>query len=103
MRAPRFPLELSVQYRPSGDSRWRTASTANISSTGVLVRVTDPPVPDTKVEFRLALPSRQRSGVHGEVAGWGRVVRVTSAAESTSPAFAVAFERYDFLSEALPH
>jgi hypothetical protein len=98
MRAPRFPLQLPLRYRPIGDREWRQATTENISASGVLVRVPQPLQIDTKIEFRLALPSKSAAPGAAEVAGRGRVVRIVTPSEANPTAFAVAFEDYDFLS-----
>jgi|SRR4051812_45856237 hypothetical protein len=95
MRAPRFPLELSVEYRPVGRDRWHRASTANISTSGVLVRDPNPPTVDTPVEFRLQLPSGGFPA-RGEVAGRGRVVRVAQPPDEDQTGFALAIDWYDF-------
>ena len=95
MRAPRFPLQLEVHYRPLGDARWFQGTTGNVSSSGVLVRVPDPLKVNTRIEFRLAL-GNARVTDPGEVSGRGRVVRLTSESEPPHPGFAIAFEEYDF-------
>lgn len=96
MRAPRFPLQLPLLYRPLGGSEWRQARTGNVSASGVLVQVPDPLQVDTRIEFRLGLAEVSQPIQHAEVRGEGRVVRVVSAAEPVSAGFAVAIERYDF-------
>jgi|SRR3954471_3066694 hypothetical protein len=99
MRAQRFPLELSVEYRPVGREGWHRASTANISASGVLVREQNPPGINTQIEFRVLLPSR---GVpdRGEVAGRGRVVRVAQQPDEPQTGFALVIEGYDFHSRS---
>jgi len=97
MRAQRFPLQLSVEYRPVGRGPWQRASTANISTSGVLVYEPNPPTIDTRIEFRLRLPSRGLPAC-GEVAGLGRVVRVAESRHRAESGFAVKIERYDFRS-----
>ena len=62
MRAPRFPLQLSVSYRPLGHSEWRQGRTENISASGVLVQDSFPVQVDTCVEFKLALASKPANG-----------------------------------------
>jgi hypothetical protein len=103
MRAQRFPLELPVEYRSVGERQWHRASTANVSASGVLVRDTNPPNVDTHVEFRLILPTRGEEQPSGEVAGQGRVVRLTHPPECEQSGFAVAIEKYDLRQRAIAH
>ena len=98
MRAPRFPLQLPLRYRPLGDGDWRQATTENVSASGVLVRVPAPLEVDSRVEFRLALPSKSPLPSTGEVSGRGHVVRIVTPREPDVAAFALAIDEYDFLS-----
>src|SRR5690348_8674776 len=102
MRAQRFPLQLAVEYRPVGRGSWQRAKTANISSSGVLVREANPPTVDTQIEFRLVLEGGGFSAC-GEVAGRGRVVRVATEPEAPEGGFAVSIDRYDFRSRLTPN
>ena len=96
MRAPRFPLNLPVWFRPQKQRIWQKTSTENISATGVLVRWPEPLPIDTPVEFRLTLPSRHAARRGGEVAGKGRVTRVIAApVERADSGFAIKIEHYD--------
>jgi hypothetical protein len=96
MRAPRFPLQLAMRYRPLG-GEWRHATTGNVSASGVFVQVQNPPKLNTHIEFKLALTGTEMAGP-GEVHGRGRVVRVVPTVERPQAGFAVAIEEYDFLS-----
>lgn len=95
MRAPRFPLHLPVRYRPIGRDEWREATTANISASGVLVDDAEPLQVETRVEFALVLQGADTAGL-GQVAGRGRVVRLTTPDERPEPGFAVAIDDYTF-------
>lgn len=95
MRASRFPLHLPVRFRPIGAPDWRDGKTENVSSSGVLLHVRDPPRVDTTVEFSLTLDGSE-PGMRGEVAGRGRVVRVVPPAELPEAGFAIAIEQYNF-------
>ena len=97
MRAQRFPLQLAVEYRPVGRGGWRRASTANISSSGVLVREANPPTIDTQIEFRVVLAGGGAAPA-GEVTGHGRVVRLALPPEAPEGGFAVTIDRYDIRS-----
>lgn len=95
MRANRFPLQLPVRFRPIGTVAWRDGRTANVSASGVLLNVRDPPRVDTTVEFMLTLDISSPTG-SGEVAGRGRVVRVAADDERPEASFAIAIEQYNF-------
>jgi PilZ domain len=95
MRAPRFPLNLAVRYRPLGHAEWRQATTGNISASGVLVHDAEPLQVETRVEFALVLQGTEPAGL-GQVAGLGRVVRLIGPDERTEPGFAVAIDDYTF-------
>jgi hypothetical protein len=97
MRAPRFPLQLPVQYRPVGQLEWHTAETANVSASGVLVQAPHAPEVDTPLEFRLMLPPRPSAARRGEVSGRGHVVRQVSPQEGQQYGFALAIDECGFL------
>ena len=97
MRAPRFPLQLPVQYRPVGQLEWHTAETANVSASGVLVQASVAPDVDTPLEFRLMLPPRLSAARHAQVSGRGHVVRRVSPLEGQQYGFALAIDHCDFL------
>jgi hypothetical protein len=93
MRAPRFPLNLPLWFRPPKQRTWQKTRTENISATGVLVRWPEPLPVDTTVEFRLALPSRDPARKGGEIAGHGRVARVIAVPlERADSGFAIKIE-----------
>jgi PilZ domain len=101
MRAPRFPLHLTVRYRAVGNAEWRQGQTENISSSGVLLQGPYPLQPDTVVEFMLALASA--TGPRTEISCRGRVVRTVQPIDvQRQPVFAVAIEQYDFIPPARP-
>jgi len=98
MRAPRFPLHLSVRYRRAGDPEWRRGETQNISRSGVLIRGEDQLEVDATVELLVALDARSASVDMGEVLCSGRVVRTVSPSDDYScPGSAVAIEQFNFL------
>ena len=98
MRAPRFPLHLSVRYRRVGDRQWRRGETENISRSGVLIRGEDPLEIDETVELMVALAVRNAAATSAEVQCCGRVVRTVSPASGQSlPGSAVLIENYNFL------
>jgi hypothetical protein len=76
---------------------WRPATTADISSSGVLFQVDDPLPLDTRLEFRLVLTTTESDLRNtGELSCVGRVVRLVEPAERDHAGFAVAIEQYDF-------
>jgi hypothetical protein len=96
MRAPRFPLNLPVWFRPQKQRTWQKTSTENISATGVLVRWPEPLPLDTAVEFRLALPARHPARRGGQIAGHGRVTRIISTpVDRADSGFAIKIEHYN--------
>jgi hypothetical protein len=92
-RNTRFPLRLSIRYRPAGMRRWLEGVTENISSTGVLVRATAPPAADSAVDlcFEVRL-GRSRS----QVACRGTVVRAASRFQGDNE-FAATISKYRFV------
>jgi hypothetical protein len=101
MRAPRFPLHLAVRYRAIGNVEWRHAKTENISSSGVLLQGPFSLLPDTPVEFMLALAPT--TGPRTEISCRGRVVRTVDPRDRRKqPGFAVAIEQYDFIPPPRP-
>jgi PilZ domain-containing protein len=102
VRAPRFPLQLSVRYRTVEDREWRRAETENISHSGVLLRTPDALNVNTIVELRVHLTMTNPSGEAAEVSCLGRVVRTLPPCPNRAlPGTAVAIERYDFLPPQL--
>jgi hypothetical protein len=100
MRAPRFPLQLSVAYRPLGADEWRIAETENISRSGVLFRAKESVDVHTHIELRLKLPA-PGSVANPEVTCRGRVVRTVSPSDG-QPLYgsAIAIDYYDFVPAA---
>jgi hypothetical protein len=98
MRAPRFPLHLSVRYKTGDDAEWHRGETENISRSGVLFRAEHSPGVDTPVELRLLLDKRNGHSEPAEVRCRGRVVRtVPPRDEETWPGAAIVIEQYDFI------
>jgi c-di-GMP-binding flagellar brake protein YcgR len=98
MRAPRFPLNLSVRYRPLGAEEWCVGRTENISRSGVLVRTANGIDIDTSVEIRLELPTVTAGKDSAEIWCRGRVVRTVCQTDgSMQPGYAIAIEQYDFM------
>ncbi len=101
MRAPRFLLNLPIEYRPAGRPDWHQGTTLNISRSGVLFR-TVPTARDTgqtltvevPVEIKILL-SGSPAGV-GELKCEGRIVRLETP-DADSLALAAEFSDYELL------
>jgi len=102
VRAPRFPLQLSVRYRTVEDREWRRGETENISHSGVLLRTADALDVNTIVELRVHLAMPNPGGEAAEVSCLGRVVRTEPPCPKRAwPGTAVVIEKYDFLPTQL--
>jgi hypothetical protein len=98
MRAPRFPLQLSVRYRQIGAGEWRVGRTENISRSGVFFCADDPVEIDAPVELRLAMPMIASGNEPAEIWCRGHVVRaVTQEGAHTHVGYAVAIDQYDIV------
>jgi PilZ domain len=98
VRAPRFPLQLSVRYRTVVDREWRRGETENISHSGVLLRTPEALDVNTIVELRVHLTMPNPGSEAAEVSCLGRVVRTIPPCPTRAWAgCAVAIERYDFV------
>jgi hypothetical protein len=89
----RFPLQLAVRYRILGSmppARWIVAESVNISSTGMLFKVTEEVEPGQGVEAYVAWPIPLDKRVPLKLAIKGPVVRCDGQQ------LAVRFERYEF-------
>ncbi len=90
MRAQRFPLQLPVRYRRTGEAGWLDGKTENISHSGVLFRVQQPFDVDTTIEIRITLPLAVAAGAASEVVCQARIVRAETR-PAAPPALAAAF------------
>jgi PilZ domain-containing protein len=98
MRAPRFPLQLTVQCRPLGATAWSAGQTKNISRSGVLIRGTDAFELDVPVELRVKMTQIASGDEPAEIWCRGRVVRaVTQCDGQTVTEYAVAIDHYDLV------
>jgi hypothetical protein len=92
---------LAVRYRAVGNAEWRHAQTENISASGVLLEGPYALLPDTPVEFMLALAPA--TGPRTEISCRGRVVRTVESMDRWKQhGFAVAIEQYDFIPPPRP-
>jgi len=77
-RAPRYAIELPIQYRTPDAPAWHDGRTENISRTGVLMRTRELLPPRTPIEILIVLPS-EVGGRDAPVICRGRVVRTEPA------------------------
>jgi PAS domain S-box-containing protein len=96
-RAPRFSMQLPVQYRLTGETQWRHGTTENISRSGVLFRADQPLEPNVCLEFSVELPTDVFGMAATRILCRGEVVRqVDAAGEDMSPALAARILDYQF-------
>jgi hypothetical protein len=95
-RAPRYPIEVPVHYRRTGEPSWSDGRSINISASGLLFRVLERgPAPHNHVEVVMEL-SAGTPGV-ADVRCIGRIVRTVSPMRvGNSIQAALEFEGYRF-------
>ena len=76
-RAQRFPLQLPLRYRESGSSAWSTATTQNISDSGLLIDVERALKVGAVVELEIRM-SHEQQRWPSQVSATGSVVRIAS-------------------------
>lgn len=92
-RDPRYVIQGSLIYRPTGGMDWYRGDTENLSHSGVLF-TGDTAVPlNTTIEMSITPPKKDRKIVDG-VFCWGKVVRTTSSADPAKPALAAKIIKY---------
>jgi hypothetical protein len=74
-RAPRFPLEFPLSYRPVEDSVWYFGRGANISRSGLLFRTSRPLRTQGALEVSFSIPIRVFGQLAATIVCRGRVVR----------------------------
>lgn len=97
MRAVRYNLELTVRFRPTGESDWRDGTTQNVSASGVLFHATTPLAADTRVELRLTLPIDPAPDAFSEVICNGHIARTASSPVAGRTGLAVAISDYKLI------
>ncbi len=100
VRAPRFPIQTSLQYRQEGESEWHAGVTINISRSGVLFRADKNVMPDAVLEMQIVLPAEVTGEVPARVFCRGPVVRTAPPDPlDNRPVLAAAISRYRFARE----
>jgi PilZ domain len=74
-RAPRYAVQMPIQYRLLGSSAWRDGTTENISRSGVLFRCARVLEHSTWLEMNLSLPAEIAGERAANVICRGRIVR----------------------------
>jgi hypothetical protein len=69
-----------MRYRPVGQSQWRTAKTANVSSSGLLFLSTEKLAPGTKLEVKISMTASMLKPTH--LAAVSEVLRQRSSDDS---------------------
>jgi len=101
-RAPRYQIEISLRYRPIGETIWRDGQSENVSRTGVLFRPERGLSLRTHVELLLEMPAElaAAAGVHVRR---GRIVRSTGPSiRDDTPTFAAAAFDFDYFPSLDP-
>lgn len=96
-RATRYPLEMRLQYRPLGQTRWWDGHTRNISRTGLLFEGEQLVKANALVEMLVRLPTRGSGRAGAAIHCRGEVVRALGAADQVAPALAAKLIDYDLL------
>ena len=96
-RAHRFPIRMTVLFRPSGDVDWRMGRTANVSRSGVLFGADGLMDPDTPVEVGLILMEETGADPAPQIMCFGNIVRAAAAPGEKSPTMAARFFDYRFV------
>jgi hypothetical protein len=87
----RFPLEMELRYRVAARAgQWVDGRSVNISSSGLLLRTEEAPVPGSKVQLAVCWPQLLDDRVPLRLVVQGRVVR------SGEGQAAVRFDRFEF-------
>ena len=84
-RAPRYPIQVPLRYRRSGESDWIEGTTENISRSGVLFRGDRDLAAGNHVEMTIRLPAVVYAGPGGEVLCSGAIVRCEPATATSGP------------------
>ena len=93
-RAPRFPLEFRLRYRPSEDVPWRQGLGTNISRSGLLFRTVEPVSIRAAVEVSFVMPAEIPEDSRATVVCHGRVVRLVPGNVQGEVVVAATIETY---------
>ena len=106
-RPPRYIIESSLIYRPTGGMAWYKGTTQNFSATGVLFQGETPIPADTTIEMSITPPRRSDKKPVDGIFCWGTVVRTAPASDIPGTSVAARIDKYrtkpKFLTEADIH
>ena len=74
-RAPRYPIQTTLQYRLSGETTWSDGRTENISRSGLLFRAGNLLEVNAPIEMSFVLPVEMAGEAAVKVSCRGRIVR----------------------------
>jgi len=77
-RAQRFPLRLPLEYRITGRSEWETATTQNISDSGILFDAREALKVGALLDLEIRMESDDQQKWPSQVTAMGSVVRLAS-------------------------
>jgi hypothetical protein len=106
LRAPRFPIRMSLHYRTPDQGEWLEGETENISRSGVLFHTSSPLDVSTPLEMTFALPVEVGGQSGALVLCRGQVVGIVLRPSSDAPpCVAAKFLEYRIVRspEELPH
>src|SRR5687767_13331883 len=98
-RAPRYPLKMTIRFRPAGGGGWLEGETLNVSQSGILFR-TSQPVPGLHETLEMALEMSALGPRIANVTCTGRLVRIRPA-EDSSAVIAATVEVYHLTRSAV--
>ena len=93
-RDERVSVQIPIRYRLPLSPEWLTASTENVSCSGILFRSDSDVNPGTPIDVILELPwTSNKVRIGAEVVCKGEVARVEKTSKSICPAIAFAIHR----------
>ena len=95
-RAPRYPIQVGLRYRPTSETEWHQGQTENISRSGVLFQADSALEVKTSVELSFPLPVEIGGEPGALVFCEGQIVR-TVLPPTTDARPALAAKILDFL------
>lgn len=98
LRAQRFAIPMSIQFRARDDAGWQGGQVENVSRNGILFRALRPLAVHTPIEIRFELPAEMGGVAGAQVLCAGEIVRVISESSlDTPPRLAARIWDYYFL------
>lgn len=102
-RAPRYLLEMNVEYRQLGETEWQQGRTINVSRSGAIFHAPKPLEPRTPIEVLLHLPPGLAPQQRARILCNGVTTRALAPeSPDAEPSLAVRFLDYSFLPSLPP-